>query len=97
MSREDQKRREAERRNARHAATRELKQRTDKLERELGKAEAKVSELQRLLADPEVYADNDKVKDLVRRHEEAKDAASKLMDAWMTASEELERVERSVR
>ena len=97
VSREEQKRREAERRNARHAATRELKQRTERLERDLGKAEAKVADLQRLLADPEVYADNDRVKEIVRQHEAAKDAAASLMDAWMTASEELERVERSVR
>ncbi len=96
-SREDDKRLQAERRNARHAATKELRQRAERLERDLGKSEGKVSELQRQLADPEVYGDNDKVKDLVRRHEAAKDAAAKLMDAWMTASEELERIERSIR
>ena len=88
------KRDEAERRNARHAATKELRRRAERLERDLGTAEAEVSELQRQLAEPDAYDDNEKVQDLVRRHGEAKDRASALMDQWMAASEELERIER---
>ena len=71
-----------------------LRKRTEKLERDLGRAEAHVADLQRELAEPGVYEDNDKVQDLVRRHDAAKDAAAGLMDAWMAASEELERAER---
>ena len=56
-----------------------------------------MADLQRQLADPAVYGDNDQVVDLVRRHEEAKDAAAMLMETWMAASEELERVERTHR
>ena len=88
------KRDEAERRNARHAATKELRRRTEKLERDLGAAESDVADLQRQLADPAAYEDNDKVQELVRRYDEAKDRAASLMDQWMARSEELERTER---
>ena len=89
-----QKRNEAEQRNARHSATKELRKQVDKLERDLGRAESEVADLQRQLADPGVYADNDQVQDLVRRHDEAKDKARGLMDSWMAASEDLERAAR---
>ena len=88
------KRTEAEQRNARHSATKELRKQVDKLERDLGRAEAEVADLQRQLADPAVYADNEQVQDLVRRHDEAKDRARGLMDGWMSASEDLERATR---
>jgi ATP-binding cassette, subfamily F, member 3 len=87
------KRTEAEKRNARHVATRDLTKKLEKLERDLGKAEADVAALQRQLADPTVYADNDKVKALVEQHEQAKSKASTLSDAWLAAGEELEQVE----
>ena len=63
------------------------------MERQLVKAEAEVAELQRQLADPDVYQDNDAVKALVGRHDAAKDRASKLMDDWTAASEALERAQ----
>jgi ATP-binding cassette subfamily F protein 3 len=88
------KRTDAERRNARHVATRDLTKKLEKLEKDLGKAEADVATLQRQLADPEVYADKDKVKTLLDQHDTAKAKATRLSDAWLTAGEELERVER---
>jgi ATP-binding cassette, subfamily F, member 3 len=90
------KRREAERRQARHAATRDLKREVTKVERELARAEATVADLTRQLADPDVYADADRVKDLVARHGAAKDEAAGLMVAWERASLALEEAEASV-
>ncbi len=87
------KRREAEQRQARHAATKDLKREVTRIERELGKAEAQVAELGRELADPDVYADNERVKDLVARHAAAKDAAALLMERWERASVALEAAE----
>ena len=88
------KRTDAEKRNARHVATRDLIKKLEKLERDLGKAEADVAVIQRQLADPLVYADNDRVKLLVEQHEQAKTKAAAMSDAWLAAGEELERVER---
>jgi ATP-binding cassette subfamily F protein 3 len=88
------KRTEAERRNARHAATKELRKKAERLERDLGKAEAEVARLQRDLADPSAYEDNERVQALVREHDEAKDRAARLMDSWLATTEELEAAER---
>ncbi len=90
------KRREAEARNARYRATRELRQRVDRLEGELGVVEGEVAELTRTLADPEVYADGPRVKQLVARHAEAKDRAGELLTAWEDAQLALDEAEQAV-
>ena len=84
------KRSEAEARNASHAKTKDLRKAMQSAERKWEKAEAKVIELQAKLADPAVYDDAQKVKELVAEHDEAKDAAAQLMTEWEQASEALE-------
>jgi len=90
------KRREAERRNARHQATRELRKEVNRIERSLSKVEAEIAELTRTLADPEVYADGERVKGLVARHGAAKDEAAELLERWERAQSRLEAAEASV-
>jgi ATP-binding cassette, subfamily F, member 3 len=90
------KRREAERRQARHVATKDLKREVSKVERELATAEAQVAELTRELADPAVYDDPERVRDLVARHGAAKDRANDLMQRWERASLALEEAEATV-
>ena len=85
------KRSAAERRQARSTATRDLKKRVEQLERDLGRAETAVADLQRQLADPDLYRDNDKVRLLVAEHDEAKDRAASLMEQWLEAHSALER------
>jgi ATP-binding cassette subfamily F protein 3 len=87
------KRTEAERRQARSAATRELRKKTERLERDLGRVETAVADLQRRLAEPELYQDNEKVKELVAAHDEAKDRAALLTEQWLEAHSALERAE----
>ena len=58
-------------------------------ERGWEKAEAKVTELERQLADPEVYGDHSRIADLAARHGQARKAALAAMEAWESASEEL--------
>jgi ATP-binding cassette, subfamily F, member 3 len=87
---------EAERRNARYRATKELRQEVRRVEQELGRVEGRVAELNRQLADPEVYADGGKVKELVAEHARAKDEAAELMDRWERAQLQLEEAEASV-
>jgi ATP-binding cassette, subfamily F, member 3 len=91
------KRREAEQRQVRHAATKDLKREVTRLERELGKAEGEVADLTRQMADPAVYEDGDRVKVLVARHAEAKDLAAALMERWERASLALEAAEAAAR
>ena len=90
------KRREAERRNARYRATRELRSRVERIEAELVAAEAEVAELTRALADPAVYEDGARVRDLVARHGAAKDRAATLLDGWEGAQLALEQAEAEV-
>jgi len=88
--RTDDKRAEAERRQQRHRATKDLRSKVERIERQLGKAEAVVADLQRRLGDPDLYADADRVKELVTEHNAAKDAAAALMDQWTDAQLALE-------
>ncbi|MEQ8718364.1 MAG: ABC-F family ATP-binding cassette domain-containing protein [Acidimicrobiales bacterium] len=87
------KREQAEARNARHRATEPVRRRLQKLEREWESAEASVVELQGQLADPAVYEDADRLRDLTTRHDEARDRAADLMSRWEDAAAELARVE----
>ncbi|HEY8340693.1 MAG TPA: ABC-F family ATP-binding cassette domain-containing protein [Egibacteraceae bacterium] len=78
----EERRAEAERRNRRYRATKELRRQLEKVEAELGAAEAEVAELTRALADPEVYGDGERVKELVAAHGAAKDRAAALFADW---------------
>jgi ATP-binding cassette, subfamily F, member 3 len=90
------KRAQAERRNARYRATKDLRRVVSQVEEELGRVEAEIAELTRKLADPELYADGARVKEHVARHGELKDRASELLERWETAQLELERAEAAV-
>jgi ATP-binding cassette, subfamily F, member 3 len=92
-ARQAQKRSAAEVRQARAAATKELKRKVERLERDLGRAETAVADLQRQLAEPEVYEDRERVQLLVAAHDEAKDRAASLMDQWLEAQGALDRAE----
>jgi ATP-binding cassette, subfamily F, member 3 len=93
--RNDGKREQAERRNARGRALKPLRQKVTQAERAWERAESVVADLQRELADPTTYEDNEKVKELGARHGAAKDAAAAAMTAWEDALLELERAEQS--
>ena len=84
------KRTEAEKRNSSHAHTRDLRKKQQSAERKWEKAEAEVADMQAQLADPAVYEDSDKVKELVAAHDAAKDRAAQLMTEWEDATMALE-------
>ena len=88
-NRRDERRTEAERREARHRATRDLKRAVRDAERAWEKAEQVVSELERQLADPEIYGDHSRIADLAARHGQARKEALAAMEAWEVASDRL--------
>ena len=90
------RRQDAALRNAMHRATAELRRNVQQLERDVARAEAAVADLNRKLADPRVYEDQDRARDLVLEHGRAKDTANDLMLAWETALLELEAAEAAV-
>jgi ATP-binding cassette subfamily F protein 3 len=87
------KRQEAEERNRRYRRTRELRADLERVERESRAAEADVNEVTERLADPGVYADGEAVRDLIRRHNTAKDRSESLAAEWTRLSAELEAAE----
>ena len=88
-----QRRTEAERRQRRSGATKGLRDRLVKAERAWEKAEAEVVAVHAQLAEPSTYEDKDKLTDLLRRHDAAKDRAAALMTEWELATLALERAE----
>ncbi len=91
--RRQQRRVEAEARNETSRKTRDLRKKVSRLENRAGKAEAEVGELERQLADPEIYADKALMNDLIDRHETARRRADRLLAEWEEASTALERAE----
>jgi ATP-binding cassette subfamily F protein 3 len=92
-SRVTARRTEAGRRQSRANATRELRQKAERLERDLARVEDLVADLQRQLADPDTYQAPERVKELVAAHDDAKDRAAVLMDQWLEAQGALDRAQ----
>jgi len=88
-SRRDDRRSEAELREARHRATKDLKKAVRDAERAWEKAEQVVTELERQLADPEIYGDHSRIADLAARHGQARKEALAAMEVWESATEKL--------
>ncbi len=84
------RRQEAAVRQRSAADTRDVKKRAQRLERQVAKAEAEVERIGAELADPGIYHDHQRVRQLADEHELAKGHAEALMTQWMTAQEELE-------
>ncbi len=91
----DSKRQAAERRNARHRATKDLKREVERLERDLGRIEGEVADLNRQLADQATYEDPEQVRVLVEQHGQAKDRAAELLARWEQAQLALDEAEAS--
>ncbi len=89
----DARRAGAASRHERQQATKALRKRVDVAERQMGKAEAKIVEIQRELANSEVYQDPERVRDLVAALNEHKDRSAEALAEWETAQSELDAVE----
>jgi ATP-binding cassette subfamily F protein 3 len=81
------KREEAERRNAAHRQLKPLQESYGKLEKELEEAMAEQAEVEQLLVDPAVYADQARSTELLQRFDDARRRSEKLMER-MTEIEE---------
>ena len=74
----ERRRREAEERNARHRRTRDLRDALSRTTADAAATEAELSDLTDRLADPSTYGDAQLVRDLVERHNAARDRADAL-------------------
>ena len=94
-SRRDDRRSQAEVRDTRYKATKDLKKAVRDAERAWEKAEQVVTDLETQLADPEIYGDHSRIADLAARHGQARKAALAAMEAWEAATEQLAAAESS--
>ncbi len=77
-------------RETRGRATRDVRRSLSRVERDWEQAEALVAELQAELADPATYDDPDRLGELNRRFEEARNRAADLMREWERLTAQLE-------
>ena len=94
--RKEQKRLEAEARNRRYAATKDLKKKIEKTEQDIAKNEEVRTHCEDQLALPEIYGNPTKMRDLQAQLAEANRKLSDLYAAWERAASEMEKVEREL-
>jgi ATP-binding cassette, subfamily F, member 3 len=87
------RRREAEERNRRYRQTRDLRDARERLADEARGASEEVARTSERLADPAVYANGDAVRELIERHNAARDRADRLEQELAEVTEQLARVE----
>ena len=87
------RREEAEQRNRRYRRTRDLRGALERVEADARRADADLAEASERLADPSVYADAALVRDLIERHNAARDRSESLAAEWTRLSAELEAAE----
>ena len=93
-SKED-KRREAEERNARYRAVAPLRREVQALEKEIGELEREVTGLEADMARPDFYEDGARFSAALRRHHDLKESAHRKLERWTDLARKLEAFERS--
>src|SRR5262249_1029783 len=93
-SRED-KRREAEERNARYRAIAPLRREVQGLEREIEKLEQEVTSLETDMARPDFYGDGVRFSEALRRHHDLKAVTQTKMERWTELSRRIEEIDRN--
>jgi ATP-binding cassette subfamily F protein 3 len=89
----DQRRTEAELRNALSRQTRPLKTRIGKLEQEIERDEARLAEIQQLQLDPSLYDDHERVANLAEEQHDLKEQVDRALGKWTELSGRLEAIE----
>ena len=93
-SRKEQKRIEAEKRQQRYKATKDLKERLAKLEKEIHKLEQELEKINAVLINQDSYNNPNQIKELNEKHKELKLSLDKKVKEWEEVSLSLEEIER---
>jgi ATP-binding cassette subfamily F protein 3 len=93
-SRKVQKRIEAEKRQQRYNATKDLKERLTKLEKEIHKLEQELEKINAELINPDTYNNHIKMRELNEKHKELKLSLDEKVKKWEEVSLSLEKIER---
>ena len=87
--RQDEKRREAEGRNLRYRRRKEVEDRLSPIENEVARLESRARELEAAQADPAVYRDSDRARDVAREKGEIDKRLQELYVDWERLADEL--------
>ena len=93
-SRKEQKRIEAEKRQQRYKATKDLKERLTRLEKEIHKLEQELEKINAELINPDTYNNHSQIRELNEKHKELKLSLDKKVKEWEEESLSLEEIER---
>ena len=94
-NRKDRKRLEAEVRNKKHEATKDLKKKIDTCENRISELEAEKEILEKELMDEKIYTNAETAKAKTSRYEKIKNELEKKYEEWTTLHDELEKIEES--
>ncbi|MFZ2323115.1 MAG: ABC-F family ATP-binding cassette domain-containing protein [Ignavibacteriaceae bacterium] len=92
-NKKDQKRFEAELRQQKHKATKEIVKEILIWEEKVNKLENAVKELENKLADPNIYTDGDTAKDITNRFNKTKSDLEYALKKWEELNEKLQQIE----
>jgi len=93
-SRKEQKRIEAEKRQQRYNATKDLKDKLAKLEKEIHGLEQELEKINAVLVSPDSYNNHSQIRELNERHKELKSSLDKKVKEWEEVSLSLEEVDK---
>ncbi len=88
----EQKRAEAEARQKKSQATKDVKRKLETLEKRMERDGARMEEILGLMADPDFYIKEDAATDVIKEHGELKARMEADEAAWLDLSEEMERI-----
>ena len=93
-TRKEEKRRAAERRNELYKKLNPAKQALTAVEKEIAEREAAVEASQTEMADPELYKEPDRLRELSQEHGENKARLAELYDEWVELTDQIEQASR---
>jgi ATP-binding cassette subfamily F protein 3 len=93
LNRKNQKRIEAEIRQQKHSATKNIIKSINDLELSISKLELEYKELEQKLVDPEIYSNEVDIKQTTSRYNKVKSDLEKAMSQWTQLNEELQKIE----
>ena len=93
VTKKDQKRIEAEMRQKKYAATKDLLKKISNIEKEIDSLETKKAEIENALALPETYSDPAKAKGLNAEYVQVKEKLDIQMESWSELSEKVSEIE----
>lgn len=93
-SRKDQKRLEAELRQKKYKATKELKTELEKIENDIAELEEEKKKLEILLADPKTFSSPQLAKETNSKYEFTKNELESKYERWTTISQKIEEIEK---